>query len=174
MGNRIPRTLSRVLHIAGWVLLTGFAAYYGQHSRNQNERADELEDRLERLTRAHEAPDDSLLLANLLARKLDSMGVPYARRWAALAVVETGWTFREGVGSVNNLFGMRCSSRAECRSCTANGYGVYDSQLGACMDLSEWIHYDAPEPGEDFESFLRRRGYNPHPEYYDYLPKIKF
>jgi hypothetical protein len=113
------------------------------------------------LPQPHDAP---ALVAALQAR-----GLPYAHYFASVAVVETGWDFRQGVGVHNNLFGMR--SRPGYPA-TPHGYAVYAHRLQAIEDLAVWVAQDPPRADEPAEAFLRRREWNPYPGYYAYVAQV--
>lgn len=63
--------------------------------------------------------------------------------WVLVARIESGMG-TDGVGRVNNLFGMRCHSRGYQSGCTDNGYGAYAHQHHAIADLCEWIQLSPP------------------------------
>jgi hypothetical protein len=104
-----------------------------------------------------------------LHNALRQAGVPYAQLFTRIAIVETGWDFRSGVGAAHNLFGMQ--ARPGYAS-TLNGYAVYHSRRQCIQDLAAWVFYDPPRPGEPGLHFLHRRGWNPFSSYYVYLQQV--
>jgi hypothetical protein len=100
---------------------------------------------------------------------LHDAGVPFAQLFTRIAIVETGWDFRSGVGTLNNLFGMQ--ARPGFTS-TENGYAVYTSRTTCVSDLAAWAYQDPPRLGETGLAYLHRRGWNPFPSYYVYLQQV--
>jgi hypothetical protein len=104
-----------------------------------------------------------------LHAELQSAGVAFPQFFTRIAVVETGWDFREGVGAHHNLFGMQARIG---KPATWNGYAVYAHRLEAIQDLKLWIAQDPPTLWETPEAYLQRRKWNPYAQYWAYLRTV--
>lgn len=110
-------------------------------------------------------------------RALDSAlreaGVPFPALFVRIAIFESGWKFTEGIGVYRNPFGMQCSWRvAECVQGRDGSYSVYASRMAAVRDLKAWVDLHPPPPNAEGEAWLRGRGWNPFPGYWEYLSTI--
>lgn len=109
-----------------------------------------------------------------LADSIACWGIPYPEVFARIAFIETG-NGTAGVGELNNLFGMRCHSRATQADCHPSGYGVYAAREDAIADLAMWGQYSPALPGETAYEYLLRRGWQPRawmPKYWQALNSL--
>lgn len=116
-------------------------------------------------------PLNPLDTCTTLADSIACWGIPFPDVFERIAWVETG-AGTAGVGELNNLFGMRCHSRATQDSCHHSGYGVYASREDAIADLALWVQYSPALPGETAYEYLLRRGWQPRawmPKYWQAL-----
>lgn len=96
----------------------------------------------------------------------------FAEGFTAVAIQESGSNLTSGAcQTTNGLWGLHKRPRSEyVKHYYNNGKGetlsCYFSLEDAIMDLREWALWNAPEPNERFLDFIKRRGYNPDPNYY--------
>lgn len=103
-----------------------------------------------------------------LHKLLVSADIPYPKEFTVLAIVESGL-----VSKNNNLFGMYHPRYRKTTSVSAVGkYAVFATWQDAVTDLYYWVEVSPPKQGEGFIEFIRRRNYNPNPEYYKKLQHL--
>lgn len=96
----------------------------------------------------------------------------FAEGFTAVAIQESGSNLTSGAcQTTNGLWGLHKRPRSEyVKHYYNNGKGetlsCYFSLEDAILDLREWALWNAPEPNERFIEFIKRRGYNPDPNYY--------
>ena len=102
--------------------------------------------------------------------------LPYGQLWMKVARTESGFYCDSYSARIRkNVFGM---NYPQTRPTVAigkdkNGYAIYQSIDDAVYDLLIRIEARPPKPNESFYFYLRRTGYNPSDEYYEYLKRIK-
>ena len=89
-----------------------------------------------------------------------------------VAIQETGWAIRPVFK--NNFFGFKCNAKSPFVCSCADGYSEFETPKHTFAFLREWIAYDRPKGDMDAYNWLRWRGYNPNPEYYEKIKKHDF
>lgn len=126
-------------------------------------------------------------LKQVLARKavnLDSLktllkksGIKYPDLFAKIAIVESGWNLSSTLArNHNNFFGMKWSNHKLVSYPVSTSDGVYAgfaSPADCVAFMVYWQGLEMPHKGERDINWLRRRGYNPRAEYYEYLELIR-
>lgn len=95
--------------------------------------------------------------------------------WLRVAKLEAGAQLSSNVArQAHNYFGLH---RAYSRPTTAVGqFGVYArySSMQACVqDVAEWAQMSPRRPGEPFDRWLKRRGWNHLPHYFRTLARVR-
>lgn len=113
---------------------------------------------------------ERLKYPNELKKYLTRENLPFPEGFAKVAILESGWSL--SLCPNNNLFGFRCSDWAGVQCCEW-GHSGFRYRQDAVTALKEWVKWNPPLHGEDFYSYLRRRGYNTeNPNYYQLLTQI--
>lgn len=95
--------------------------------------------------------------------------------WVRVAKFEAGTKLNSAVAQkANNFFGMHAP---RTRETTAIGkhkfYAKYANMEDAVRDLALWSEINPQKEGESFDTWLRRRNWNPYPFYWAYLKRMK-
>lgn len=155
------------------VVFCGLVAGISTAYTLENQHAEAVRAVLKRGTLATRVEVPCRMNKTQLLQQLAEIRVPFPELWLKVAVTETGHDFRAGVGAINNPFAMRCHNRPTQCGCTAHGYAVYESHQHAVHDIKLWSELDPPTEGEDGIAWLKRRGYNPYPAYYQYVAALE-
>lgn len=75
--------------------------------------------------------------------------IEYPEVWVAISILESGWNWNSEFASIHhNIFGFN---------------NCYFKNKKECVDyLEQWIALNPPLKNESYESFLKRRNYNPY------------
>lgn len=101
----------------------------------------------------------------------------YAHGFTQVALHESGNDLCTGAcRQTNGLWGLHARPLGDLvRFHYNNGAGEifsgYPDLESSMLDLREWIFYNPPENGEPFVDFIKRRGYNPTPSYYENIKR---
>lgn len=100
--------------------------------------------------------------------------VPDAEDWVIVAIAESGWDLKSILATAhNNPIGMGARPYYDDVQGADMRYASYATKGAHARDLRSWIRQNPREKGEDFVSFLKRRGYNTNPQYYVNFLEIK-
>lgn len=166
------------------IFVIGIAAFWFDFGMAVNSYS-QRESRLGPVTEVYLNPLDT---CQTLADSIDHWDILYPEWFERIAWIETN-SGTAGVGELNNLFGMRCHSRATQASCHASGYGEYATRSDAIADLALWMQYSPPWRiqctlpvlgivtfvTEHPYAFLTRRGWQPRawmPKYWQALNSL--
>ena len=97
------------------------------------------------------------------------------RDWLRVAKLESGAQLNSPVAqAAQNYFGLHV---AYSRRTTAIGrcgvYAQYSSMAACVRDVAYWAEMSPRRPGEPFDRWLKRRGWNHLPHYYRTLGRVR-
>lgn len=95
--------------------------------------------------------------------------------WIRVAKLESGAQLNSNVArKANNFFGLHKAGKRKSTAIGRHGLYAKYSDMEACVaDVRHWVDMSPRKPGERFDRFLRRRGWNHLPTYWRTLRTVQ-